>query len=153
MQRTIENSGVYILEIYARRRFSLNLKKYSGKLFSKGYYYYTGSAQKNLRQRLNRHLLKSKKIYWHIDYITVHEETRIVRIYKYPECSKSLECFLSREISFLKEIEIAANGFGNSDCNKCRTHLYFSRKRIDQSHLISLYQSAVCLMPSSKEIF
>lgn len=153
MQRTIENSGVYILEIYARRRFSLNLKKYSGKLFSKGYYYYTGSAQKNLRQRLKRHLLKSKKIYWHIDYITVHKQTRILRIYKYPERCKSLECFLSGELSSLKEIEKAANGFGNSDCKKCKTHLYFSRKRITQSHFISLYQSAVCLIPSSSEIF
>jgi Uri superfamily endonuclease len=150
--KIIENSGVYILEISAQYPFTLNLRKYSGKVFRKGFYYYAGSAQKNLKQRLKRHLLKSKNIHWHIDHITTLKQTKIERIFTFNNSAKSLECLLSGEISLLSGVDIAANHFGNSDCKNCKTHLYYSRKRIDQSHFSSRYQSTVCFMPSSREI-
>lgn len=153
MQKITDNSGVYVLEIYARSSFSIGIKKYSGRIFRTGYYYYTGSAQKNLMQRIERHLRKKKKIYWHIDHLIAAKPAEIKRIFLMVNKAKSFECDISNQISRISGIEVAAGEFGNSDCNKCKSHLYFSSRRLNQSHFTSRYQSTVCLIPSSRVMF
>lgn len=141
------------MEIYAGSRFSIGINKYAGRIFKAGYYYYAGSAQKNLKQRIERHLRKEKKIHWHIDHLTTNKSAEIKRIFLLTNMDKSIECSISNQISKIPGIEVAAGGFGNSDCNKCESHLYYSSRRLNQSHFTSRYQSTVCFIPSSREIF
>lgn len=145
------NSGIYLLEIIATANFSLTNDAFRGQFFLKGYYYYAGSAQKNLSSRLERHLSKAKKLHWHIDYITSRKDCRIKSIIVFGNEPKSFECELAKTLQSDFNLKIAAAGFGNGDCSLCVSHLLYSKKKINYSHFISRYQSAVRLIPSSIE--
>lgn len=153
MQKITSNSGVYLLEIFASTSFKISNKNFKNIIFPKGYYYYSGSAQKNLIQRIKRHLRKGKNIYWHIDYLTSNPTNTISSIFILENGKKNYEC--NFVLVLLKDfnLKIAANNFGNGDCNSCESHLLYSKKKINHSHFISRYQSIVRLIPSSKEIF
>lgn len=147
-----DNSGIYLLEIKAESDFRVGIKKFSGLDFPAGYYYYAGSAQKNFKQRLNRHIRKDKIIHWHIDHITTIETNKITSILIDTGKQKEFECRLVQNLLTEFKLKSIAKGFGNSDCNICESHLLFSKKKISYSHFISLYQSMARLIPSSKEI-
>ena len=153
MQNRIEiNRGVYILEIFIEYGFTLKTKTFGKVRLEKGYYYYIGSAQKNLRSRIQRHLKKEKTIHWHIDLITTAEEAKITKICILPFAPKNEECETVQKMLRLKLAVNSIPNFGNSDCKICVTHLLYSPKRISQSHFSLLYQSIVCLIPSSSDI-
>jgi len=140
--------GIYILEIYLKFPVKIDHEKFSKFKLKKGYYYYVGSAQKKLSSRLFRHLKKEKKIYWHIDYLTVNIAASIKKIYILPEANKNNECNMVALIIANKLGVNSLPGFGNSDCNKCKTHLIYSPVKISQSQLFSLYHSMVLWIPS-----
>lgn len=118
-----------------------------------GYYYYAGSAQKNLIQRLKRHARKEKSIHWHIDHLTTGTNY-LKKIYVFPGADKNLECKLIDHLIENLKMTSPIKDFGNGDCtNKCYSHLVLNNRPIDQSQLFSLYQSIVCLIPSSNDIF
>ncbi|MBI9069976.1 MAG: DUF123 domain-containing protein [Melioribacteraceae bacterium] len=146
------SSGIYILEIYSRKKFGVNHPKFEKVNFAGGYYYYIGSAQKNFISRINRHLSSKKKLRWHIDYLLDSENCTVKKVYAIENNSKNLECELVGKISSSIDIITHINGFGNSDCKKCKSHLIYSKTKINYSHFCSLYQATVCLIPSSKEI-
>ncbi|MCO6473936.1 MAG: GIY-YIG nuclease family protein [Melioribacteraceae bacterium] len=151
MQRTIkDNSGVYLLEIYLTRSITVSIKKFRGQNLVKGYYYYTGSAQKNLMQRIERHLRKEKKIHWHIDHLTTNKHASLKNIFMILSASKNEECDLGLKLRTIFGISNSLTGFGNSDCRNCETHLFHAKKRINHNHLLSLYQDIVLLKASSK---
>ncbi|MBF0274954.1 MAG: DUF123 domain-containing protein, partial [Nitrospinae bacterium] len=56
-----ENSGIYVIEIYLAESQDITVGKLGTLTFSYGYYYYIGSAKKNLSQRVARHLKMRKK--------------------------------------------------------------------------------------------
>lgn len=86
--------------------------------FPTGDYIYTGSARKNMRQRLERHLSKHKKPRWHIDYLLTLKEATVTRI----EIFTRSECRVNADTSGA----IIAPGFGASDCRShCVSHLKF----------------------------
>ena len=58
-----ENSGVYLLEILASEPFTIELESLNSKILNPGYYYYSGSAQKYLEQRVERHQDENKTIH------------------------------------------------------------------------------------------
>ena len=147
------SSGIYVLEIYAPSPFEVAIKKFSEVHFPKGYYYYIGSAQKNLGHRINRHLKLNKKLHWHIDYITSNIKINIKSILIFKDFPRDFECKLTGELQDQFSLIHIAKGFGNSDCNICESHLLYSKKLIDYNHLLSLYQSTVRLIPSSRETF
>lgn len=147
----IVNSGIYILEIYAKEEFFLGIKKFSDRTFFKGYYYYVGSAQKNLRQRLLRHVKKDKTVHWHIDHITTIQSNEVKSILLFKGAPKELECELANYLENNLKLDSSFKDFGNSDSNCSSTHLFYSKKKIDHNHLFSLYQSIVRLMPSEIE--
>ncbi len=109
--------GIYTLIIEAR---DLSIRVGSlGTIHLDGIYAYVGSASKSLQHRIGRHLRRSKKVHWHIDYLTLNDNAR-VRYVVYAEC-KGYECTISksiaeRSINYVK-------GFGSSDC-RCLSHLY-----------------------------
>ena len=83
-----------MLDIYAKRKFSVGIKRYSGKVFSAGYYYYVGSAQRTLIKRIERHCKPDKKIHWHIDHITAQSTAKVKRVFIFKDMPKSFECEL-----------------------------------------------------------
>ena len=130
---TNSNSGVYVLEIFAGKPFHLMHRKYQDIVFPGGYYYYIGSAQKNLTQRLQRHKSKNKKVHWHIDHITSLEFTNVVKTFILRNKSKEHECELVFALLTNYKLQVLAAGFGNSDCNKCQSHLLYSKSKIKLS--------------------
>jgi Uri superfamily endonuclease len=84
--------------------------------FPAGTYVYTGSARRNLEARVERHLRRDKPLRWHVDYLLVAPDVRIVRV----EFSQLPECQLNARTKG----EIPVPGFGASDCRKgCGSHL------------------------------
>ncbi len=114
--------GTYILFTFLRDRIDVKIRDRKVTI-STGYYVYIGSAfgAGGLASRLHRHLRKKKKRYWHIDQITTSEFCEIQSIGIIID--KKMECEVSEKISKIGIIELI-NGFGNSDCNSCQSHLY-----------------------------
>lgn len=152
LTQTLPNKGIYLLEIFAKEKFTVDINKFSGITFPKGYYYYVGSAQKNFRSRIERHLRKTKTIHWHIDHLTANPLLTIKNLYVIPNAKRSLEWQIANDLLKIFDCEIIVKGFGNSDTNKTVTHLLYRKKRIYYNHFISVYQSIVRLRPSSIEI-
>jgi len=114
-------TGCYFLLIENEADQKIKIGKLGTFLFPKGFYVYTGSALRNLDKRVERHLEKSKKLHWHIDYLL--EKIDVIFT-----CSiiseKRIECALNKKIYTLPDAMITAPRFGSSDC-KCITHLYY----------------------------
>ncbi len=88
--------------------------------FKKGIYAYVGSAQRNMEQRVKRHLRKEKRLFWHIDYLLNSPNARIEKVF-YSETGRGEEC---RVVTKIAEKGEAVIGFGCSDCH-CQSHLLF----------------------------
>ncbi len=65
-----EEKGSYLLIFYNDQPFKKNIGSLGERAFKKGYYVYVGSAMQALDKRIKRHLRKSKKVRWHLDYIS-----------------------------------------------------------------------------------
>ncbi len=118
------NSGAYCLLMHLNEDRTIKIGKLGTFNFPEGYYIYVGSAMKNLRQRIERHLRDKKKLKWHIDYFLQY--TNINRIIVFSS-KKPLE----EKIASLFELEvkkhhadIIVKRFGSTD-TKNKTHLFF----------------------------
>lgn len=152
MLKLTNNTGIYVLELKVKNKFTFSHHKLGVKDLVKGYYYYFGSAQINLSQRINRHLNKNKKEHWHIDFLTCNDNILINKIFIIKNLNKDYECKIANGLKQSFNLKIPIKNFGNSDCNKCESHLLFSKIEIDYNHLCSLYQSTVLCIPSSNKI-
>ncbi len=90
--------------------------------FKRGAYLYVGSAKKNFQARIGRHLVKKKRIFWHIDYLLSLNGTKIKQIWM---TNKDKDCKIARFL-YRKDYSFI-NRFGSSDCD-CRSHLFFINK-------------------------
>jgi Uri superfamily endonuclease len=115
--------GVYVLILELGKDTRVRIGALGAKAFQKGKYLYVGSAQNNLDQRVQRHLKKKKRLFWHIDYLLDHEAAAIVKVL-YKLADKAEECRLADEIS---KHGTAIDGFGCSDCH-CKSHLFLVKK-------------------------
>lgn len=122
------NSGAYLLEIYAPKPFKIRKGRFEGLSLPEGYYYYAGSAQKNLRQRLERHLRHKKKLHWHIDYITSFAGNKITNFWIFEDAPKETECLITERLIRKFDFRTVIKGFGSSDCKNCESHLLASGK-------------------------
>jgi len=111
--------GIYLLIISVEEETKVDVGALSSVYFERGIYAYVGSAQNNLRKRIERHLRKSKKKFWHIDYLLDNRHAKIIRVF-YKERDKLEECKTARE---LNKIGIPVLNFGCSDCD-CVSHLF-----------------------------
>ena len=113
--------GIYLLLIKLENNKFLSYGLKNKCNFKKGYYVYIGSGLNSLEKRIERHLNKNKKIFWHIDYLLKH--SNIIEIY-YIVTNKKIECeiaeLLQKNFSYI-------NKFGSSDCN-CNSHLFYVSK-------------------------
>jgi sugar fermentation stimulation protein A len=115
------NSGIYIIVLYLPRIAKVTVGKLGTFKFRKGFYFYVGSAQRNLSKRLERHGKKKKPLRWHIDYLSTKAEMIGAITIAGP---RELECKLADKLGGM--FELAVPGFGTSDC-KCHGHLFYAR--------------------------
>ncbi len=110
-------------------KISEDLKIRVGRLgegsFKEGDYIYIGSAKGCLGTRLQRHLRKKKKTYWHIDYLLKSKKTKILQIWI---IDKKTECQTAEVFYQDPTTELTKKGFGSSDC-KCVTHLFYIKEK------------------------
>ncbi len=133
--------GSYILFLSTNNQTTQIISKLGELSFLPGIYLYIGSALGlgGLVKRIERHLKKSKKIFWHIDNLTSSDFftiTAYIEIYNY----KKLECSIANLIreNFSEEEYIEYKGFGSSDCC-CESHLHQIKKRFDE--IVSILKS------------
>ena len=126
-----DNSGVYLLEIFLHKPKKIEVGALGIFSFPPGYYYYAGSAQKNLKARIERHYSISKTAHWHVDHLLA--EGHVKNHYTW-EANKKGECKIA---SYLKEElggQIIVSGFGASDCG-CESHLFYFSNPLEESQL------------------
>jgi sugar fermentation stimulation protein A len=115
-------SGVYIAIFYMAMNRRIQIGRLGRFYFRQGIYFYTGSAQRNLSARLERHSRKNKVLRWHIDYLSAKSDMLgAITI----AGSRELECQLAKDLSEM--FERAVTGFGASDC-RCAGHLFYARE-------------------------
>jgi len=113
--------GAYQLLIRLDRDSTIRIGRLGTFHFAAGYYVYTGSAMNGLEARVARHLSKTKRLRWHIDYLL--EGTAIIR-YASREGTVREECALNAATLAMPGAAVCVKGFGSSDC-RCVAHLVY----------------------------
>jgi Uri superfamily endonuclease len=111
--------GVYVLIIQLSNDIAVQVGRLGRLTFKKGVYGYVGSAQNNLEKRVNRHLKRERRKFWHIDYLLGSEAAEVIAVF-HKQADKTEECIVAKAIGEKGE---AVVGFGSSDCN-CKSHLF-----------------------------
>lgn len=106
----------YILEIWLERGQAIRIGRLGKFYFPRGCYLYVGSAKKNLRQRIQRHLREEKKRFWHIDYLLPYG--RINNVWTGEVEEEDVAQILEQRL------KIPAQGFGSSDTQRNRAHFF-----------------------------
>lgn len=114
------DSGVYIAVFHLPKARHISVGKRGQFLFQQGFYFYVGSAQRNLSARLERHGKKIKPLRWHIDYLSTKANMLGAMTVAGP---RRRECELAKEIGEM--FELAVPDFGASDC-RCGGHLFYT---------------------------
>ncbi|MGM0470859.1 MAG: GIY-YIG nuclease family protein [Bacillota bacterium] len=118
------DSGIYNLIIKLDSDQQIEVGSLGKLEFKSGYYIYTGTAQRNLTARIERHQSNDKKLHWHIDYLLQFGEVIDVALWS---GSKELECQLHQFLLNNCSVKELVAEFGASDC-QCNTHLLYSRE-------------------------
>jgi Uri superfamily endonuclease len=116
--------GTYVLVIEVRKDAVLRIGSMGRIGFRKGFYAYVGSGMGSLEKRVERHLKRKKKRFWHIDSLISSKEAKILEVLV-KESEKKEECQFSKALE--RDFE-SVRGFGCSDC-ECRSHLFYSEER------------------------
>ncbi len=111
--------GIYVLIVSVDEPLNPRVGALGTVFFGKGLYAYVGSAQNNLEKRIERHLRREKKLFWHIDYILEDPRVQVVKVL-FLSGGRKAECQLAKKVDFYA---MAMEGFGSSDCN-CVSHLF-----------------------------
>lgn len=108
----------YQLHITLREPLRLAVGRLGSFDFPAGRYVYTGSARRNFRARVQRHLGQAKTLRWHIDYLLNAPGVRVTTVLP----ANAGECDLNQAVGG----GIVAPGFGASDCRRgCGSHLKY----------------------------
>ena len=117
IQKAMEISS-YQLHMVLEKEEAITIGKLGTFRFPAGRYVYTGSARRNMGARLARHMSKSKRIRWHIDYLLSNPHCRVFIVLLFSES----ECEVNRR----SEGVVIVLGFGSSDCRSgCGGHLKY----------------------------
>ena len=118
-------NGTYTLILHCRRSFRVKVGSLGYADVGKGYCLYTGSAlgrgSVSLEGRLKRHFRASKKLKWHVDYLTSHPLCDVDSVV-YLKSVAHLECKINRGILQRLDVQPLLPHAGSSDCN-CKAHL------------------------------
>jgi len=111
--------GIYVLLINVKKGTIIRIGRLGKIRFKKGNYVYVGSAQNNLKKRVERHFSKNKKKHWHIDHLLLNKNITLQKVF-WKKAGKEEECKIACS---LEQYEKPIKGFGCSDC-KCISHLF-----------------------------
>jgi Uri superfamily endonuclease len=111
--------GVYVLIISISKEINVKVGALGKINFKRGTYAYIGSAQTNLQKRVERHLRKAKRRFWHIDYLLSNSDVKVLKVF-YKGSPKTEECKIAAKLS---QKGFPVEGFGSSDCD-CGSHLF-----------------------------
>jgi adenylylsulfate kinase len=111
--------GIYILLISVTKDISVNIGVLGSRNFQKGFYAYVGSAQNNLEKRVERHLRRAKRKFWHIDYLLGNRQVEVLQLF-WKKAGRLEECRIAERLS---QVAAPIRSFGSSDC-RCRAHLF-----------------------------
>ncbi|UCG90677.1 MAG: DUF123 domain-containing protein [Candidatus Heimdallarchaeota archaeon] len=122
------SQGVYVLVFERICSLLIEISRFKWLLKSEFYLYFgsaRGKTSTSLEKRLGRHFKGQKKIFWHIDNVTSHSDTKMISAY-YTTTTGLTECSaLQGFVQNFHNTEIIQN-FGSSDCKaKCGGHLVF----------------------------
>ena len=118
----LPNRGIYLLLIKNEVSRKIKVGSLGEVFFKQGYYVYVGSAQRNLKKRIKRHLRKEKRIRWHVDYFLTYAFVEDVYA---SELSRNFEEKLAKLLSLKYDY---ISGFGSSD-TKAPSHLFYIGRR------------------------
>ncbi|OYT59215.1 hypothetical protein B6U71_03065 [Euryarchaeota archaeon ex4484_178] len=127
----LPDKGVYLLLIFLPMDEDLSVGALGEKHFRAGYYVYVGSAQRNLKKRIERHLRREKRKRWHIDYLLSKAEVRDVLAYPW---EKEWE---ERIAKAMGERYPGVKGFGASDSG-ASSHLFYLKNSEEWEEIKSL---------------
>ena len=117
------NHTLYAIYLYINKQEMIQIGKLGTFDFPKGVYIYVGSAKRNIKSRIKRHMQKEKKLRWHFDYLRRYGTVLNVETFD----DSLSECERSQQIKTKVDGEFLVKGFGSSDC-KCISHLIFIEK-------------------------
>jgi len=118
----------YVLVLRVSKPVSIRAGGLGERRLSQGLYLYVGSARKAARSRLRRHLLRTKPLRWHIDYLTTSETAEPLAVLVW-HAEQAHECAVAAVLSNSPEMEVPIPGFGSSDCRAgCPAHLFHLRE-------------------------
>ena len=123
VERKDKNHGVYAILIENSKEKEMRIGSLGMVHFSKGYYVYIGSAQRNLEKRINRHYSPRKKLRWHIDYLLNH--AKIIDHFSLPlpkKCEERVAVEMQNIFPYIKD-------FGSSDTH-ASSHLFYCEENI-----------------------
>lgn len=114
-------SGTYVLCLRASTEGQVTVGRLGRCRMPAGSYLYVGSAfgPGGLRARVGRHVRRTGRRHWHIDYL---RPLLAVREVWYASDDGRWECEWAAGLRALPGAEIPVRGFGASDCG-CPTHL------------------------------
>jgi len=72
--KTEAMKGIYCLVIDISSNINPKIGALGRVKLKRGTYVYVGSAQNNLKKRIQRHFSNNKKIRWHIDYLLASQK-------------------------------------------------------------------------------
>ena len=115
----VGTAGVYSLVLWLPRACRISLSRAGACHFQRGWYVYTGSAKRNLRPRLLRHLRRRKRLHWHIDHLRAAAGVRQIWVWPW---AAGRECRTNAVVRRMPGATCPVKGFGASDC-RCVAHL------------------------------
>lgn len=144
--RPQHDSGLYLLILKLDKRRRIKVGRFPATYFEPGYYIYVGRAKRGLKGRIQRHLKKNNKIFWHIDYFTRYAPISQILI----KPGAFNECAIARKLrSLIKQVTIPLRGFGASDC-RCPGHLLHLPIAINLQNLTKSISSSMDFVVQSK---
>jgi len=114
-------AGAYALLISLRSSLAVKAGARTASL-APGLYLYCGSARGpgGLAARIARHMRREKRAHWHVDQLTFEGE--VFGAFVFPGGD---ECAIN---ATLEALPTPLEGFGSSDCRRCRSHLRYWSK-------------------------
>jgi Uri superfamily endonuclease len=142
--KALPESGTYAITISPSEAYRATVGSVGDVTFERGFYLYVGSARRNLRHRVARHLAQSKKVRWHVDYLTANPKNAVTEVAAWRHCS---ECEVAKVLK--KGSDGWIDGFGSSDC-RCGSHLVYFATAERRSRALQLALPDVSVAVSAR---
>jgi Uri superfamily endonuclease len=135
--------GTYALVVHLANDCTIEVGSLGRFEFMSGFYVYIGSAfgPGGVAARINHHLRKSDRPWWHIDYL---RRASTITAVLFCRSEFPVEHQWAAVVAQMNHARIPVSGFGSSDC-ECPSHLcFFSRKPGNRSLISHLENNGGC---------